>query len=218
VAGNGDDRICDDDVILEKISQFECNEYLETTSRARLNPKDIDKCIRVVKETASKNSQTVRRWGRVGPDTGKRFRRDSHGKLSAKTMKAIIVIWDLLHQVERLHVCGGKETFYILEPKGVHTLGRLRQLPHHDACTHMEPPYTTRIVSQNGTPTDIPYRLWGRVIVCCIVIGSGCVDVTGVLHFILHEYIPCWLRDALPRGALLVITSHMRVLKNDTHE
>ena len=70
----------------------------------------------------------------------------------------------------------------------------------------------------NITSMSIPYRLWERVIVCCIVICPGCVDVAGVLHFTLHDYIPCWLRDTLPRGALLVIMSHMRVLKNDEHE
>jgi hypothetical protein len=103
-------------VILEKIGQFDRNQHLETTTRARLNPKDIDACIRIVKETASKNSQTVRWWyisrgGRVtaGPDTGKFFRRVSRGKLSAISMKAIIVILDLLHRVEMLHICGGKE-------------------------------------------------------------------------------------------------------------
>jgi hypothetical protein len=65
---------------------------------------------------------------------------------------------------------------------------------------------------------NIPYRLcqWGRVIVCCIIIGPGCVDVAGVLHFTLHDYISCWLRDVPPRGAFLVIRSHMRVLKNNT--
>jgi hypothetical protein len=70
----------------------------------------------------------------------------------------------------------------------------------------------------NITSMNIPYRLWGKVIVCGIVIGPGCVDVAGVRPFTLHEYISCWLRDALPSGALLVITNHMRVLKNETHE
>ena len=65
-------------------------------------------------------------------------------------MKAIIVILDILRQVERLHICGGKKRFYILEQKDMLALGQLRQLPHHDACTHMEPPYTTRSISQKG--------------------------------------------------------------------
>ena len=44
---------------------------------------------------------------------------------------------------------------------------------------------------------------------CCIVIE--CLDVPWMLHFIMHSL----LRDALLMDAfkLLVITSHMRVLK-----
>ena len=99
---------CDDEVILEKICQLDRNQHLETT-RARLNPKDIDACSRIVNETASKASQIVRRWyisrgGRVEPDTGKCFRRASRGKLSPVAMKAIVIILSLLYQVESLYM------------------------------------------------------------------------------------------------------------------
>ena len=70
----------------------------------------------------------------------------------------------------------------------------------------------------NITPVNIPYRLWGRMVVSCIMIDPGCVDVAGVLHFTSHDLIPSWLWDAFPRSTLLVIMSHMRVLKNGTYE
>jgi hypothetical protein len=54
------------------------------------------------------------------------------------------------------------------------------------------------------------------VVVCCIVID--CVDVAWILHFILHDHIVCWLRDGFAMDALLVIRSHIEVLKNDIHE
>ena len=47
---------------------------------------------------------------------------------------------------------------------------------------------------------------------CRIVIG--CVDVSWVLHFTLHNH---RLRDSLSIDALLVTTSSMRVLKHDAH-
>ena len=51
---------------------------------------------------------------------------------------------------------------------------------------------------------------WGRVVVCCIVIGH--LDVPWMLHFTVDSH---WLRDVILMDAfkLLVITSHMRVLK-----
>jgi predicted 3-demethylubiquinone-9 3-methyltransferase (glyoxalase superfamily) len=47
---------------------------------------------------------------------------------------------------------------------------------------------------------------------------NWCVDLSWILHFTLHDRISRLLRDALPMSALLVITSHKRVLKYDTHE
>ena len=58
----------------------------------------------------------------------------------------------------------------------------------------------------------IAYRWWGRVVVCCIVIG--CINVWWILHFTLHNH---RLRDSLPIDAQLVITGHMRVLKYNAH-
>ena len=46
----------------------------------------------------------------------------------------------------------------------------------------------------------------------------GCVDVSWILHFTLHGHVYRWLRDALSMNALLVITSHMTVLKRVTHK
>ena len=57
----------------------------------------------------------------------------------------------------------------------------------------------------------IAYRWWPgwrRVVVCCIVIE--CLDVPWMLHFIMHSLLRDLLMDAFK---LLVITSHMRVLK-----
>ena len=56
---------------------------------------------------------------------------------------------------------------------------------------------------------SIAYRWWGRVVVCCIVIE--CLDVPWMLHFTMDSL----LRDTLLMDAfkLLVVTSHMRVLK-----
>ena len=56
----------------------------------------------------------------------------------------------------------------------------------------------------------IAYRWWGRVVVCRIVIGR--LDAPWMLHFTLDSH---WLRDALLMDAfkLLVVTSHMRILK-----
>ena len=60
---------------------------------------------------------------------------------------------------------------------------------------------------------SIAYRWGGRVILFCVVIG--CVDVSWILHFTLHDHVSHWMRDALLMDALLVITSHSRVLKRD---
>ena len=59
---------------------------------------------------------------------------------------------------------------------------------------------------------SIAYRWWGRVVVCCVVIG--CVEVLLILQFTLHKH---GLRDSLPMDAFLVATSHVKVLKCDTH-
>ena len=81
------------------LCQFQCNPHLETTITARLNPKHVDERARIVQKTASKISQTVRfrshvrRWGWVGPYTGKSFRSVSCVKVG------ITVILDLLHQM-----------------------------------------------------------------------------------------------------------------------
>ena len=92
-------------------------------------------------------------------------------------------------------------------------------LGHPDTCAHMElaEPVDTimrvtlrREISQTIT---IAYRWRGRVIVCRIVIG--CVDVWWILHITLHNH---RLGEALSIDALLVITSHLRVLKSETHK
>ena len=91
-------------VASENIGQFERNPHLETTTRARLNPKHVDVRTRIVKVTASKISQTVRGWhvgrcGRVRQDTGKSFGRVSRGKLSTVAKKAIVILLNLLYQM-----------------------------------------------------------------------------------------------------------------------
>ena len=83
------------------ICQFQCNPHLETTMRARLDPKHVDKRARIVQETASKNSQAVRyrwhvhMWGWVRPGTGKSFGWVSRGKVCT----VAIILLDLLHQM-----------------------------------------------------------------------------------------------------------------------
>ena len=78
---------------LKYISQFERNPHLETTIRARFNPKHVDERARVVQEVASKIFQTVccrwhvRRRGGVGPDTGKSF-----GKVRRRKVSTIVII------------------------------------------------------------------------------------------------------------------------------
>jgi hypothetical protein len=63
--------------------------------------------------------------------------------------------------------------------------------------------------------TTTAYRWWRKVVVCRVVIGHD--DVRWVLHFARHSHISHWLRDAHLMDAFLVVTSHMRVLKYDTH-
>jgi hypothetical protein len=84
----------------------------------------------------------------------------------------------------------------------------------------MEPLDTMQIVRRVRRVTEITsmgitHRWWGKVIVCHIVIG--CFDVLWILHFTLYDRISHWLRIDLQVSALLVITSYMRVLRNDTH-
>ena len=50
---------------------------------------------------------------------------------------------------------------------------------------------------------------------CHIVIG--CVQVWWILHFILHNYISRWSRDALLMDAFLAVTSNIVVLVYDGH-
>ena len=100
---NGKDHVYDDDETLDSkyiyICQFERNPDFETTIRARLNPKHVDECARIVQETTNKISQAVvclwhvRRWGWVGPDSGESFGR---GKVS--TM-AIVISLAFLHEI-----------------------------------------------------------------------------------------------------------------------
>ena len=208
----------------KNIGQFESNPHLETTTRARLNPKHPDARIRIVKVTASKNSEAVSwwhvsRWSRVGPDTRKGFGRISHGKPSTVAKRAVVILLNLLHQMIWLDI-------YVEKKGSTHWSKRVclcwdgfgnSYIPMH---VHVWNFWILCEVSQsegkhNITPMNIVYRWWGRMIVCRIVIG--CVDVVWILHFTLHNHISHWPRDALPMDVLLVITGHMRVLKNDTY-
>jgi hypothetical protein len=103
--GDGKDHVYNDERLDSKniyICQFKRNPDLETTSRTRLNPKHVDERARIVQETISKISQTVRcwwhvrRWGRVRPGTGKNLGRVDCGKVSTI---AIVMLLDLLHQL-----------------------------------------------------------------------------------------------------------------------
>jgi hypothetical protein len=85
---------------LEKIGQLERDPHLETTIRARLNAKHIHERIRVVEQTAGKNSETVRwrdisRGVMVGPDTVNIFGRVGCGK-PCTSMKAITILLEFL--------------------------------------------------------------------------------------------------------------------------
>ena len=95
---NGKDHVYDDDETLNSkninICQFERNPNFETTIRARLNPKHVDECARIVQETTNKICQAVVcrwhvcGWSWVGPDSGESFRGVSRGKVS--TMAIVI--------------------------------------------------------------------------------------------------------------------------------
>ena len=109
----------------------------------------------------------------------------------------------------------GEEKFYILEQKDVLVLGQPQHLQCPDECAHMEPLQDT-MQSREGTlhitSIAITYRGRGRVIVGHVVIL--CVNLSWMLHIACHSHRP---RDALPMSALLVITSHIRDLRYDTH-
>ena len=105
IVGDRKDQVCDDDRLDSKnidIRQFERNPHLETTIRARFNPKHVDERARIVQEMASEIFQTVRcrlqvrRWGRVGPDTRKSFGWVGHGKVGTI---ATIILLDILHEI-----------------------------------------------------------------------------------------------------------------------
>ena len=208
------------------IRQFECNPHLQTTIRSRHNSKHVDKRPRIVQEMASKISQAVRcrwyvrRWGWVGPDAGKSFGRVSRAEVSTI---AIVILLDMLNEIigfdryvekkgpthRGKRVCLGWDWFGdSVIPIHVH-IWSLRGL--RSRCG-----YVVYVSKSEGKPNilsmTIAYRWRGRVVVCPIVIVIGCVDVWWVLHFAWHNYISYWWRDAF-----LVVTSHLRVLKYDTH-
>lgn len=157
----------------------------------------------IVQETAGKISQTVRcrwhvrGWGWVGPDSGESFGRV--GRREVSTI-AIVMLLDLLYQLiwlegyvekkGRTHrsngVCLGWDRFGNSVIPMRVHIWNLRIL----LCVAQSEG------KLNITSMTNAYRWWGRVVMCRIVIG--CVD------------------DALPIDALLVITSHVRVL-NYTH-
>ena len=100
---NGKDHVYENEHLDSKninICQFECNPHLETTIRARLNPKHVDERARIIQEMTNKISQTVRcRWhvcGWVGMNNGESFGRVGHGMVSTI---AIVILLDTLHEV-----------------------------------------------------------------------------------------------------------------------
>ena len=98
-------------------------------------------------------------------------------------------------------------------------MGLVQRLCHHDTCGDTEPagPADTivRVMVRKEVyrKTIIAYMWWGRVEVCGIVV-IGCVDVPWIMRFTLHDH---RLGEALSIDPLLVITSHLRVLKSETH-
>ena len=107
----GKNRVYDDELLNSKninICQFECDPHLEATIRARNDPKHVDKCARIVQETTSKISQTVRcwlhvyRWGWVGPITRVSYGRVDCGKVGAID---IVILLDALHKMVWLDRC-----------------------------------------------------------------------------------------------------------------
>lgn len=99
-------------------------------------------------------------------------------------------------------------------------LGLIQQLGHPDTCRYMEPAGPADIIVSVTVRKEvyrkmtIAYMWWGRVVVCRIVV-IGCVDVSWIMRFTLHNH---RLGEALSIDALLVITSHLRVLKSETHK
>ncbi|KAH9043562.1 hypothetical protein EDB83DRAFT_2407741 [Lactarius deliciosus] len=182
------------------IGQFERNPYLETTTRARLNPNHVDECIRIVEVTAKKIPQTVHwqyisRWGWVGPDVVKSSGRVSRGKLSTVAITAIVILLDRLQQMIWSDICVEKGSTHwkkiMCLCRGWKALGN-SYIPMH---AHV---------------WIFWIRWWGRVIVCWIVIW--CDNVVWILHFILLDHVSQWLRDSfLPMDVLLIITGDMRV-------
>ncbi|KAF8260531.1 hypothetical protein EI94DRAFT_1748141 [Lactarius quietus] len=169
----------------ENLCQFKRNPHLETTTSARLNPKHDDARVRIVEETASKVSQTVNRWRLSRCGWVRRDTEKSFGRASRGQVSTVTI-------------------------KVVAIFLDLRF-------------WNKRVCLSWGSSgsSDIPINVhmrylwilwWRRVIVCWIVIG--CVDVSRIPHFALHNHISHWLRDALPMDAfkLLVVSSHMAVL------
>ena len=217
---DGKDRVYHDEPLNSKninICQFECNPHLETTIWARLNPKHVDKRARVVQETAKKISQTIRYWwhvrtcGRVGPDARKIFRWVSGGKVGTI---AIVILLDILHEMiwfDRYVEKKGPTHW----SKGVclccDRFGNSVILVYVHIWDLRDVWILSCVSKSEGklniTLITITYKWW-RVVVRCIVIG--CIDVSWMMHFTLHNH---RLRDTRPIDTLLVITSHTRILK-----
>ena len=95
------DRVYNDDEPVDSkninICQFERNPHLETTTRARHNPKHVDERTGIVQEMTSKISQTVHcwwivhRWGWVRPNTGESF-----GRISRREVSIIVIVKDIM--------------------------------------------------------------------------------------------------------------------------
>ena len=100
------DRVYNDDEPVDSkninICQFERNPHLETTTRARHNPKHVDERTGIVQEMTSKISQAVHcwwivhRWGWVRPNTGESFGRVGGGKVSTI---AIVILLGAVHEI-----------------------------------------------------------------------------------------------------------------------
>ena len=224
------DHVCNDELLESNnldIRQFERNPHLETTIRAILNPKHANERARIIQEMTSKISQAVRcrwnvhRWGRVGPDAGKDFGWVSRGKVCAI---ASIILLGLLHEMIWLDL-------YIENKGHTHRSKRVclgwgwfgnSVIPIHLHIWNLRGLRNAKTLcasQSEGKPNNvlmtIAYGWRGRVVVGHIVIG--CVDVWWVMHFALHSYISHWMRGAFSMDAFLVVTSHVRILKYDTH-
>lgn len=76
--------------------------------------------------------------------------------------------------------------------------------------------HSVKVRRQTRKAITYRWRAQGKMIVCYIIMG--CVDVSWILHFTLHNHISHWLKDALLVSALQVITSrHVRVLRYDIY-